>query len=133
MASTVTRTKFRLDTNRNANLFENTETAVGGSATTMMDAFSCVMFNRYSIQIFNGDGSVVGVAKVWASLKDSPGAVGGSDWTQVGDDITIANNTGALKAISTTGLRYIAITMTIASGTPTFPAGDCKVFLQGQV
>ena len=112
MASTVTRTKLRLDANRNANLFENTETAVGGSPTTMMDAFSCVMFNRYSIQIFNGDGSVVGVAKVWASLVDLPGAVGGSDWTQVGDDITVGTSSSALKAISTTPVRWLGVNAT---------------------
>ena len=112
MTSTVTRTKLRLDAHRNANLFENTETAVGGSATTMMDGFSCSLFNRYSIQIFNGDGSVVGVAKVWASLVDLPGAVGGSDWTQVGDDISIATSSSALKAISTTPVRWLSVNAT---------------------
>ena len=112
MASAVTRTKLRLDADRNAMLFENTVTAVGGSATTMMDAFSCSLYNRYSIQIFNGDGSVVGVAKVWGSLKDSPGAVGGSDWTQIGDDISIATSSNALKAISTTPIRWLSVNAT---------------------
>jgi len=112
MASTVTRTKLRLDADRNAMLFENTVTAVGGSATTMMDAFSCSLFNRYSIQIFNSDGSVVGVAKVWGSLKDSPGAVGGSDWTQNGDDISMATSSNALKAISTTPIRWLSVNAT---------------------
>ena len=112
MASAITRTKLRLDADRNANLFENTVTAVGGSATTMMDAFSCSLFNRYSIQIFNSDGSVVGVAKVWGSLKDSPGAVGGSDWTQIGDDISIATSSNALKAISTTPIRWLSVNAT---------------------
>ena len=112
MASAITRTKLRLDADRNANLFENTETAVGGSATTMMDAFSCSLFNRYSIQIFNSDGSVVGVAKVWGSLKDSPGAVGGSDWTQIGDDISVGTSSSALKAISTTPIRWLSVNAT---------------------
>ena len=68
---------------------------------------------KYSnVQIFNGDGSVVGVAKVWASLKDSPGAVGGSDWTQVGDDISIATSSNALKAISTTPIRWLSVNAT---------------------
>jgi len=112
MASAITRTKLRLDVDRNANLFENTETAVGGSATTMMDAFSCSLFNRYSIQLFNSDGSVVGVAKVWGSLKDSPGAVGGSDWTQIGDDISVGTSSNALKAISTTPIRWLSVNAT---------------------
>jgi len=112
MASTVTRTKLRLDADRNAMLFENTVTAVGGSATTMMDAFSCSLFNRYSIQIFNSDGSVVGVAKVWGSLKDSPSTVGGSDWTQIGDDISVGTSSNALKAISTTPIRWLSVNAT---------------------
>ena len=112
MASAVTRTKLRLDVDRNANLFENTVTAVGGSATTMMDAFNCALFNRYSIQIFNSDGSVGGVAKVWGSLKDSPGAVGGSDWTQIGDDISVGTSSNALKAISTTPVRWLSVNAT---------------------
>ena len=112
MASAVTRTKLRLDHNRNANLFENTVTAVGGSATTMMDAFSCSLFNRYSIQIFNSDGSVVGVAKVYGRLKDSPGTEGGSDWTQIGDDISVGTSSSALKAISTTPIRHLCIRAT---------------------
>jgi len=112
MASAVTRTQLRLDSSRNASLFENTETAVGGSATTMMDAFSCSLFNRYSIQIFNSDGSVVGVAKVWGSLKDSPSTVGGSDWTQIGDDISVGTSSNALKAISTTPIRWLSVNAT---------------------
>ena len=112
MASAVTRTQLRLDSSRNASLFENTETAVGGSATTMMDAFSCSLYNRYSIQIFNGDGSVVGVAKVWGSLKDSPSTVGGSDWTQIGDDISVGTSSNALKAISTTPIRWLSVNAT---------------------
>jgi len=112
MASAITRTQLRLDSSRNASLFENTETAVGGSATTMMDAFSCSLYNRYSIQIFNGDGSVVGVAKVWGSLKDSPSTVGGSDWTQIGDDISVGTSSNALKAISTTPIRWLSVNAT---------------------
>ena len=112
----------------NTTIGRNLTITAGELNTTGTDASLTVTGN-----VIVGDGSVVGVAKVWASLKDSPGAVGGSDWTQVGDDISIANNTGALKAISTTGLRYVAITMTIASGTPTFDAGNCKVFLQGTI
>ena len=65
MASTVVRTTLRLDQTRNAAKFENTETAVGGSETTVLDKFDCALFNRYAIQIFNSDGSVAGTAKVY--------------------------------------------------------------------
>ena len=112
MASTVVHTKLRLDQTRNAALFANTETAVGGSETTVLDKFNCILFNRYAIQIFNSDGSTAGVAKVYGSLKDSPGTEGGSDWTQVGDDISVGTSSNALKAISTTALRHLCVRAT---------------------
>jgi len=112
MASTVVHTKLRLDQTRNAALFANTETAVGGSETTVLDKFNCILFNRYAIQIFNSDGSVVGVAKVYGSLKDSPGSEGGSDWTQIGDDISVGTSSNALKAISTTPVRHLCVRAT---------------------
>jgi hypothetical protein len=112
MASTVVRTTLRLDQLRNAALFANTETAVGGSETTVLAKFDCALFNRYSIQIFNSDGSVVGVAKVYGSIKDTPSTEGGSDWTQIGDDISIATSSSALKAISTTPIRHLCVRAT---------------------
>jgi len=112
MASTVVRTTLRLDQLRNAALFANTETAVGGSETTVLDKFDCALFNRYSIQIFNSDGSVVGVAKVYGSIKDTPSTEGGSDWTQIGDDITVGTSSNALKAISTTPIRHLCVRAT---------------------
>ena len=112
MASTVVRTNLRLDGSRNAHLYANTETAVGGSETTVLDKFDCALYNRYSIQIFNSDGSVAGVAKVYGSLKDSPSTEGGSDWTQIGDDISVGTSSNALKAISTTALKHLCVRAT---------------------
>ena len=112
MASTVVRTNLRLDGSRNAQLYANTETAVGGSETTVLDKFDCALYNRYSIQIFNSDGSTAGVAKVYGSLKDEPSTEGGSDWTQVGDDISVGTSSNALKAISTTPLRHLCVRAT---------------------
>mgnify|MGYP006402608789 CR=1 FL=1 len=112
MASTVVRTNLRLDGSRNAHLYANTETAVGGSETTVLDKFDCALYNRYSIQIFNSDGSVAGVAKVYGSLKDSPSTEGGSDWTQIGDDISVGTSSNALKAISTTPIRHLCVRAT---------------------
>ena len=112
MAATVVRTTLRLDQTRNAASFANTETAVGGSETTVLEKFDCALFNRYAIQIFNSDGSTAGVAKVYGSLKDSPSTEGGSDWTQVGDDISVGTSSSALKAISTTALRHLCVRAT---------------------
>ena len=112
MASTVVRNNQRLDRTRTAITFSNTETAVGGSETTVLDKFDCALYNRYAIQIFNSDGSVAGTAKVYGSLKDAPGSEGGSDWTQVGDDISVGTSSNALKAISTTPIRHLCVRAT---------------------
>ena len=112
MAATVVRSQQRLDANRNASLFRNTETAVGGSETTVLEKFNCQVLNRYSVQIFNSDGAVAGTAKVYGSLKDRPSTEGGSDWTQIGDDISVGTSSSALKAISTTPVRWLCIRAT---------------------
>ena len=111
MASTVVRTSKRLDRTRTAMTFANTETAVGGSETTVLDKFDA-LYNRFAIQIFNSDGSTAGVAKVYGSLKAEPATEGGSDWTQVGDDISVGTSSNALKAISTTALKHLCVRAT---------------------
>tara|TARA_R100001015_G_C4459435_1_gene46849 strand:- start:77 stop:466 length:390 start_codon:yes stop_codon:yes gene_type:complete len=112
MSATVVRTTLRLDQSRNAALFENTSvTAVGGSETTVLNKFDCALFNRYAIQIFNSDGSAAATAKVYGSLVDVPNAsIPTDDWTQIGDNISVAANSNALKAISTTPIRHLAVT-----------------------
>ena len=92
--------------------FSNTETAVGGSETTVLDKFDAALYNRFAIQILNSDGSTAGVAKVYGSLKDEPGTEGGSDWTQVGDDISVGTSSNALKSISTTALKHLCVRAT---------------------
>ena len=132
MANTVT--KKRISTSLKTSLIENAATAFSGT-TVMIPTEDIALYDRATIQIRNeGEGATI-TAKVWGSLFDSADATPAtnSKWVQVGDDISIANNTGAMKSISTTGLRYIAVTMTIASGTPEFNAGNCKIFLQGTI
>ena len=132
MANTVT--KSRISTSLKTALIENAATAFSGT-TVMISTEEIQAYDRATIQIRNEGEAATITAKVWGSLFDSADATPAtnSKWVQVGDDISIANNTGALKAISTTGLRYIAVTMTIASGTQTFNAGNCKIFLQGTI
>ena len=125
MASTWTQVDKRLDSTRQGALWYTTVTAVGGSATTMLDQIDVSLYNRLSIQIYNSDGSVVGVAKVWGSLKDDPGAEGGSDWTQLGDDISVGTSSNALKVLSTTPMRWLSIN---ATGN----GADLLVYVYGQ-
>jgi hypothetical protein len=132
MANTVT--KKRISTSLKTSLIENAATAFSGT-TVMIPTEDIEAYDRATIQIRNESEGATITAKVWGSLFDSADATPAtnSKWVQVGDDISIANNTGAMKSISTTGLRYIAVTMTIASGTPDFNAGNCKIFLQGTI
>ena len=79
-------------------LIENTETAFSGT-TVMISTEDIALYDRATIQIRNeGEGATI-TAKVWGSLFDSADATPAtnSKWVQVGDDISIANNTGALK------------------------------------
>ena len=132
MANTVT--NKRLSNSVRTMLIENATTAFSGT-TVMIQGQGIEAFERATIQIRNEAEGATITAKVWGTLFDEGDATPAtnSKWVQVGDDVTVANNTGALKSISTTGLRYIAVTMTIASGTPDFNAGNCKVFLQGTI
>jgi len=109
--------------------------ALSGSAAVAIAEIEATSYDRATIQIKHGvsSGTATITAKVWGSLFKDAGTVGGANWTQIGDDITVANSTNALKSISTTGLMKLGVTMTIASGTPNFTAGNCKVFLQGTI
>ena len=106
MASTVVRSNKRLDRTRTAATFSNTETAVGGSITTVLDTFDCALYNRYAIQIFAGN-STASTVKVFGSLKDNPSS--DTDFTQIGDDIAVSGSSNALKAISTTPIRHLRV------------------------
>ena len=131
-----TETNSRSTTTQTSKLVTNDAVvALSGSAAVAITEIDATAYERATIQIRHGvsSGTATITAKVWGSLFDGAGTVGGANWTQIGDDITIANATSALKSISTTGLRKLGVTMTIASGTPNFTAEYCKVFLQGTI
>ena len=133
MANTVT--KSRQSNSLKTMLVENAAVGLSGSAAVIIDVVDAESFERATVQIRNeGEGATI-TAKVYGSLfgTDVHGTVGGARWVQIGDDITIANDTAALKSIATTGLKFVGVTMTIASGTPTFNAGNCLMFLQGTI
>jgi len=69
--------------------------------------------SRIGIQIFNkGSGSTRNSTfKVYGSLVAEPNAsIPTSDWTQIGDDISVDASSSAYKAISTTPVKFIGIT-----------------------
>ena len=131
-----TETNSRSTTTQTSKLVTNgAVVALSGSAAVAISEIDATAYERATIQIKHGlSGSDTNTitAKVYGSLVDAAGTVGGSNWTQIGDDITIANASSAMKSIATTGLRKLGVTMTVAGGgTPNFTADFCLVFLQG--
>ena len=131
-----TETNSRSTTTQTSKLVTNgAVVALSGSAAVVISEIDATAYERATIQIRHGvsSGTATITAKVYGSLFDAAGTVGGSNWTQIGDDIEITNASSAMKSIATTGLRKLGVTMTIASGTPNFTAEYCKVFLQGTI
>ena len=127
-------TKTRSTSTQQSLLVKNGATvALSGSAAVVLDSIDATAFERATIQIRNEGECATITAKVFGSLFDAAGTVGGSNWTQIGDDISITNDSNAMKSIATTGLRKLGVTMTIASGTPDFNANNCLMFLQGTI
>ena len=103
----------------------------------LIDAVAIESYDRASIQVLSNDENGGLTCQVWGSLFDGAEAtpVTNSKWVQIGDDVVVAASSGAMKAISTTALRYLAITVkaTDGSSSTAITAGDCKVFLQGTI
>ena len=131
MANTLTQKK--ISTGLRTLLVENgTDDNITTAQSTIIDAVDAEGYDRATIQIRNTEGATI-TAQVWGTLIDcaEPIPAANSKWVQIGDDIEVANNTGAIKAISTTGLRMMAVTIARASSNSDFDAGNCKVFLLG--
>jgi len=119
-------------------LIENDAVTLSGSTyVVFIDAVDVETYDRASIQVLSNDENGGLTCQVWGSLFDAPEAtpVTNSKWVQVGDDIVVTASSGSLKAISTTALRRLAVTVkaTDGSSTTAITAGDCKVFLQGTI
>ena len=135
MANTVT--KSRVSNSLKTMLVENDATTLNGSTyVAIIDAVDVESYERASIQMLANDSEAL-TCQVWGSLFDSAVAlpVTNSKWVQIGDDITVALNSGSMKSIATTALRLLAVTVKATDGTATgaITAGDCKVFLQGTI
>ena len=114
--------------------------ASSGSFVALIDTIDIAAYDRVTIQIRNIDNSSTPKVRVFGSLFPVPGSTptattpADSKWVQIGDDIDIGASTGAIKSISTTGLkRLCVVARDQASNTQTFPIGDAIVFLQGTI
>ena len=135
MANTVTTT--RVSSSKKIALVENDTTTLSGATyVAIIDGIDVSSYDRASIQVLANDSEGL-TCQVWGTLFDSAVAlpVTNSKWVQIGDDVVVGANSGAMKSISTTGLRHIAVTVkaTDGSSTTVITAGDCKVFLQGTI
>ena len=136
MANTVTTTRH--SSSLKTLLVENDATTLSDSTyVVLIDAIDVETYDRASIQVLSNDENGGLTCQVWGSLFDGPEAtpVTNSKWVQVGDDIVVTASSGSLKAISTTALRRLAVTVkaTDGSSSTAITAGDCKVFLQGTI
>ena len=136
MANTVTTTRH--SNTVKTLLVENDATTLSGSTyVAIIDAVDVQTYDRASIQVLSNDEAGGLTCQVWGSLFDSAVAlpVTNSKWVQIGDDITVALNSGSMKSIATTALRLLAVTVKATDGSATgaITAGDCKVFLQGTI
>tara|TARA_R110002012_G_scaffold213512_1_gene384631 strand:- start:2788 stop:3198 length:411 start_codon:yes stop_codon:yes gene_type:complete len=136
MANTIT--TQRHSSSVKTMLVENDATTLDGSTyVAIIDAVDVESYDRASIQVLSNDEAGGLTCQVWGSLFDSAEAlpVTNSKWVQVGDDVVVTASSGSLKAISTTALRLLAVTVkaTDGSSTTAITAGDCKVFLQGTI
>ena len=92
-----------------------TGTLTGTSETIILGATDVEGKSRIGIQIFNTgvtNNTQGATYKVYGSLRDSAptNPPGGTDWTQIGDNINIAYNSNAYKAIATTPMKFISVT-----------------------
>ena len=103
----------------------------------LIDSVDIESYDRASIQVLSNDENGGLTCQVWGSLFDGAEAtpVTNSKWVQIGDDVVVTASSGSMKSISTTALRYLAITVkaTDGSSSTAITAGDCKVFLQGTI
>ena len=112
-----------------SNTSATVEDTSAASASVVLTETDVEGKSRIGIQIFNTGSSSTdqnATFKVYGTLKSSPGTVGGSDWTQIGDDISVIYNSSAYKAISTTPVKAVGITGQTGHATTT---STCDIYL----
>jgi len=99
--------------NKNALLqpVTNTNVTVETSTTTLISAIDVSGYEYKSLELYNADAAQTVIAKVWGSNRASPGTLGGSDWKQIGTDITLSTTDGSIEQW-TTPSRWIGVTAT---------------------
>ena len=97
-------------------------TKTGTSEVTLIAPVDVKNEDRISFQFYNANstGGHTDTIKVYGRLATTSGTLGAaSEWTQIGDDVVVSGSSSALKAISTTGLYWVGVTVTPAHASST--------------
>ena len=140
MANVVTKERLSSTTRVKTVASGPADTDLSTTYAEIIEAVNVTSYDRATIQIRNVDNSYTLTCQVFGSLYPTPSGIGtasptvDSYWVQIGDDIAIGTSSGALKTISTTGLKRLAIRIKSSNNSHgNFPEDDCVVFLQGRI
>ena len=106
---------------KSAILTTGTYTKSGTVEVQMIEPVNVSNEDRLSFQFYNVNGSdaVGDVVRVYGRLGDEGSFFSASDYTQIGDDITVTGATSVLKSIATTGLNWCGVTIEPETGSNT--------------
>ena len=104
---------------KSAQLITGSLAKTGTIAVTLISAMDVKNEDRVSFQFYNDDTDSAGdVVKVYGRLGATAGTLAAaSEWTQIGDNITVSGGASMLKSIATTGLSWVGATVTPATGS----------------
>ena len=110
------------------------DTHTSSPGNTLMAATDISGKDRIGIQVWNNGASDGDAAnrslkvQVWASLKASPGSIAAPAWTQIGDTIDVDAQSSSYKAVSTTPIKYIAVTAYLDNASASIDTtADCYI------
>ena len=121
--ATVERTILASNNLREVSIIQDSASGTDNDADDTSDPGDTVLaptevrgVDKFGLQFIEVNNNACTV-KVWGSLVEEPGDTIGTNWNQIGDDISVTANGNAYKAISTTPLKWIAVTAKVSSGT----------------
>lgn len=121
--ATVNRTILASNNLREVSIIQDSASGTDNDVTSTSNPGDTVLaptevrgVDKFGLQFIEVNNNACTV-KVYGSLVEEPGATIGTNWNQIGDDISVGANSNAYKAISTTPLKWIAVTAKVASGT----------------
>ncbi len=121
--ATVERTILASNNLREVSIIQDSASGTDNDADDTSDPGDTVLaptevrgVDKFGLQFIEVNNNACTV-KVWGSLVEEPGSTIGTNWNQIGDDISVTANGNAYKAISTTPLKWIAVTAKVSSGT----------------